>query len=297
MRVLIAGCGYVGLPLGARLAAEGHEVFGIRRNAGALVQLINAGIQPIRADITKRDDLERLPVPFDWVVNCVASSGGGPDDYRWIYLQGTRNLIERLEKNPPSKFVYTSSTSVYGQQDGSIVDETSPATPVAETARVLVETENVLLDHARQTGFPAVILRVAGIYGPGRGYWFRQFVDGEARIEGQGERVLNMIHRDDVVGVVRAALEHGRPDEIYNAADDEPVTQLAFFKWLAAELGRPLPRSAPEDSPTRKRGITNKRVSNRKLKAQLGYQFTFPDFRAGYAEEIARLNPAPRREA
>ena len=86
-----------------------------------------------------------------------------------------------------------------------------------------------------------MILRVAGIYGPGRGHWFKQFLRGEARIEGDGSRWLNMIHRDDVVGVIIAALERGKPGEIYNAADNEPVTQLKFFEWLAAELKRPLP--------------------------------------------------------
>ncbi len=138
-----------------------------------------------------------------------------------MYLQGTRNLIEWLGAAPLKKFVYTSSTSVYGQNDGSVVKESSPTEPAAETGKILVETERVLLAAARKeiprpvdelctpespgkdgplttalspsegergntrppsdnprfvgTGFPAVILRLAGIYGPGRGYWFKQY--------------------------------------------------------------------------------------------------------------------------
>ena len=103
-------------------------------------------------------------------MNCVASGGGGAEEYRQVYLQGTRNLIEWLAPQPPKKFVYTSSTSVYGQNDGSLVKENSPTEPLAATAQVLVETERVLLDAARRKEFPAVILRVAGIYGPDRGY-------------------------------------------------------------------------------------------------------------------------------
>ncbi len=99
--------------------------------------------------------------------------------------------------------------------------------------------------------FPAVILRVAGIYGPGRGYLLKQFLRGEARIEGDGSRFLNMIHRDDLIGVILAALERGAPGGIYNAADNEPVSQRQFFEWLAAELKRPLPPAVAAEADSR----------------------------------------------
>jgi len=93
-----------------------------------------------------------------------------------------------------------------------------------------------------------------------------------------------------VIGCIIAALERGRPGEIYNAVDDEPVTQRDFFAWLAAKLNRPMPPSAPEDAEmSRKRGVTNKRLSNRKLKAELGYAFRYPTFREGYGAEIKLL--------
>jgi nucleoside-diphosphate-sugar epimerase len=297
VRVLIIGCGYVGLPLGAELALRCHEVFGLRRNRSAAAELENAGIKPLFADITKSGELANLPRDFDWVVNCVASSGGGADEYRSVYLQGMRNVIEWLApakeirpRNAGSpRFVYTNSTSVYAQNDGSVVDEASPTKPTAETAQILLETERALLTAAHQRNFPAMILRVAAIYGPGRGYWFKQFVNGEARLEGKGERILNMIHRDDVVGCIIAALENGTPDNIYNAVDDEPVSQFDFFSWLATNLGRPMPDSASENAEaTRKRGATNKMVSNRKLKTDLGYRFKYPTYRDGYTAEVQR---------
>ena len=292
MRVLIVGCGYVGLPLGMELVRLGHEVSGLRRNASAEAGLKAAGIQPLVADITKPETLAALPQNFDWVVNCVAS-GGGADDYRQVYLQGTRNLIEWLGPNPPKKFVYTSSTSVYGQTDGSQVKEFSPAEPLVETAKVLLETEKALLAAVAERKFPTVILRVAGIYGPDRGHWFKQFLKNEARMEGDGSRFLNMIHRDDLIGCIIAALKNGRAGEIYNAADDEPVSQLHFFQWLAQALDKPLPPSEPDNSvENRKRGVTNKRVLNRKLKMELGHQFKYPNFRKGYSAELLRLDRA-----
>jgi nucleoside-diphosphate-sugar epimerase len=295
MRVLIVGCGYVGLPLGAELARRGHEVFGLRRDPASERELKNAGIRPLFADISNRATLEKLPRDFDWVVNCAACGGGGEEAYRQTYLEGNRNLRAWLAGSPLQKYVYTSSTSVYAQNDGSLVMESSRTDPVAPTAKVLVEAEKLLLAAAAQN-FPAVILRVAGIYGPGRGHALKQFLNGEARIEGDGSRRFNMIHRTDLIGVIIAALERGVPGEIYNAVDNEPVTQLSFFSWLAAELNRPLPPAVPADAAAwRKRGVTNKRVGNAKLRSDLGYEFQFPDFRSGYIAEIAPIAASPGR--
>ncbi len=291
MRVLIVGCGYVGLPVGAELARLGHEVFGLRRNRVAEAELQAAGIALLTGDVTQPEDLRKLPGPFDWVVNTVASTRGGAEEYREVYLEGTRHLIEWLQASPPKKFVYTSSTSVYAQDDGSLVKESSTTEPVNATSRVLLETEALLLCAAREQNFPAVILRVAGIYGPDRGHAFKQFLLNEARIAGDGRRWLNMIHRDDVVGAIIAALASGRPGEIYNAVDDEPVPQIHFFRWLAETLGKGMPPFAPE-AEDRKRGLTNKKVSNRKLTMEMGYQFKYPTFRQGYTAEILRLDRA-----
>lgn len=306
MKCLVVGSGYVGLPLGQELVRLGQEVFGLRRNASAEAGLKAAGIKPLIADITRPETLAKLPCEFEWVVNCVASRGGSAEDYRQIYLQGTRHLMEWLAPSPPKKFVYTSSTSVYGQTDGSQVKETSPTEPMTETAKVLLETERVLLGTGGSRGSPqsgtvcslhptgpGIILRVAGIYGPERGHGFQQFLKNEARMEGDGSRFLNMIHRDDVIGCIITALKNGRAGEIYNAVDDEPVSQMNFFQWLAEELGKDLPPSVPANfDEYRKRGVTNKRVSNRKLKMELGYQFKYPNFRQGYTAEILRLERA-----
>jgi nucleoside-diphosphate-sugar epimerase len=293
MRVLIIGTGYVGLPLAAELARRGHDVSGMRRDASGSPALTAAGVRPLIADITRPEELAKFPFDFDWVVNCVASGGGGAEEYRQVYLDGMRNVVEwtatRRRDGPRPRLVYTSSTSVYGQNDGSVVDEKSSTEPMTETGRVLLETERTLLEAAQIRNFSGIILRVAGIYGPERGYWFKQFLNDEARMEGKGDRFLNMIHRDDVIGCIIAALERGTNGEIYNAVDDEPVSQFDFFSWLATSLGKPMPEAVAENAEaTRKRGITNKQISNRKLKTQLGYSFRYPSFREGYAVAIQK---------
>ena len=297
MRVLVVGCGYVGTPIGAELVRQGHEVYGVRRSNSSQGDLESHGITPIAADITDPETMAALPRPVDWVIHCVSATGGGTEEYRRTYIDGTRNLLDWLKDEPPRKFVYTSSTSVYGQNDGSLVDETSPTVPTVETAKLLVEAERIILEASQHRGFPGVILRLAGIYGLGRGYWLKQFLSGEARLEGDGGRMLNMIHRDDVVGAVLAALKNGRPGEVYNAVDDEPASQRALFEWLAQKLDRSIPPAVPFDPAAgRKRGITNQRVSNGRLKAELGYRFKYPTFREGFSAELEQRSPLSPRE-
>ena len=295
MRVLIIGCGYIGASLGAALARRGHEVAGVRRGTSQDNDLQAVGIRPVHADITRAGDLRILSGPFDWIVNCVSTGGGRAEDYRRVYLEGMRNLLAWLADHPPQRLVYTSSTSVYGQTDGSEVDEGSPTEPNSETGRILLETERTLLEFAQKDKWPAVILRLSAIYGPGRGYWLQRALRGEWPTETDTGRFLNQIHRDDVVGCIEAALQQGRSGSVYNATDDEPVSQSELVRWLSERLGRAAP-AEPESGArgASGRGASNKRVSNRKLKEELGYRFAFPTFREGYEVELGRIRPPDR---
>jgi nucleoside-diphosphate-sugar epimerase len=285
MRALIVGCGYVGVPLGAELVRRGHEVWGIRRTESGAQELKGAGIRPLVLDLLKLEELNGIPGPFDWVVNLVSAGQGGVEAYRQVYFQGTRNLLEYFGKQPPRRLVYTSSTGVYSQTDGSAVKEDHETLANTETNQVLIDTEKLLLEAHQSTRFPAIILRVAGIYGPGRCHYLRQFVNNAVKIERHGQRHLNMIHRDDLLGVIIAALESGRGGNVYNAVD--------FFRWLAETLGKWMPPyETPEEMAARQRGWSNKKVLNRKLKMELGYQFKHATFREGYTVEIRRLEDA-----
>lgn len=290
MKALIVGCGYVGLELGRQLREAGHEVWGMRRSDEGAREMEAAGIRAIVGDVSE-DGLARAEGNFDWVANAVSSSKGGVEDYRRVYLEGNRKLVPWARERGVKKLVYTSSTSVYGQTDGSAVKEHSPAEPASETGKILVEAEKVLLEAA--PAVPSVVLRVAGIYGPGRGHLFKQFLKSEATIPGKGERIINMIHRDDVARAVIAAFKNGRAGEIYNVVDDEPVAMVHFFRWLAETLGKWMPPFGPEESEgDRKRAITNKKVQNRRMKVELGVVLKFPTYRQGYTAEIRRLEEA-----
>ena len=284
---MIVGCGYVGLELGRRLVAAGHRVAGVRRTAVGAAELRAAGIEPIVADVTRAADLRPLAGRFDWIANCVSSSGGGVAEYREVYLGGMHRLVEAFSGTGVKAFAYTSSTSVYGQTDGDWVDEESATEPSSETSQVLVETERVLRA-AAGPAFPAMVVRVAGIYGPERGHLFRQFLRGEARSGPGDSRWMNMIHRDDVAGAIEACLGRGVAGRVYNACDDEPVTRGEFLRWLAGKTGRPFPeRADAEPAGYRKRGETDKRVSNRRLRSETDWSPRYPTYREGYAVMLA----------
>lgn len=296
MRVLIIGCGYVGMPLGAELAARGHDVCGICRTSERIREISSSGVHPIVTDVTQPTAFQSIEPEFDWIVNTLSSSKGGIEEYRSVYLEGTQRILQWLmgRAAPRTKrYVYTSSTSVYAQMDGSIVTEESPTEPQSETSRILIEAENLLRHATRINNFPAVILRVAGIYGPGRGHLFQQYLRGEASIAGDGSRIINMVHREDVIRAIIAALESGQSGEIYNVTDDEPVTQREFFNWLSSQLHLPIPPVMDDGkSPHRKRTVTNKRISNEKLRLALSCELKYSTFRQGYSAEIARLQAA-----
>ncbi|HTI71152.1 MAG TPA: SDR family oxidoreductase [Candidatus Limnocylindria bacterium] len=295
VRTLIVGCGYLGLAVAKRLVAGGHQVFGLRRSPDGSSDLLQEGITPLVADIATSSTLAPLPRDFEWVVNTVSSSKGGAEEYRQVYLTGTRNLGLWLRDQPLAKYVYTSSTSVYGQTDGSEVTESSPTTPKGETSQLLVETESMLFQRAREGGFPAIVLRLSGIYGPGRGHLFHQFVAGLATLSGDGSRLLNMIHRDDAATAIVATLERGQAGEAYNVTDNFPVSQREFLEFLASSLNRPLPPAVTEPATGRKRAVTHKRVSNAKLRESLGWSPQYPTYREGYADEITQALRAENR--
>ncbi len=282
-RVLIAGCGYVGTATADLFHAAGWEVEGWTHSPESAAQL-RAKPYTIRAvDIAAKEAVEKAATEFGAVVHCASSGGGGAESYRRVYFEGATNLFAALR---PSVFVFTSSTSVYAQTDGEWVDETSPAEPQHETGRILRETEELV----RQNN--GLVARLAGIYGPGRSALLRKFLSGEARIEASGARFLNQSHRDDIAAalfhLVAAGAENLATPAIFNVADDQPITQRDAYVWLATKLHRPLPEITARAE--RKRGASNKRVSNRKLRA-LGWEPRFPTFASGMEQSVLPALP------
>ncbi len=273
---LIAGCGYIGSALGDYLHRQGHAVTGLTRSPDSARLLSESHGWPVRAaDLTDPGALGAIGDSFDAVVHCASSGRGGAEAYRAVFLDGLKHLSTAF---PGIPIVFTSSTSVYGQTDGSLVHENSPTEPDRETGLILLAAEQFVM----RLGGTA--LRLAGLYGPGRSVYLTKLLDGTARIEtGAVNRLLNQIHRDDAVSAIATVLASPRETvsgQVFNVVDDTPLTQRECYEGLARHFGLPVPAEAPPNLE-RKRAWTHKRVDNARLKS-LGWSPRYP----GYLEAV-----------
>jgi len=282
--LLVAGCGYVGTELALIAHRLGWQVTGWTYSEESARELQKVGIPSSLCDLSDPDSVNRAASSIGTpaaIVHCASSGRGGAEAYEAVYHQGMRNLAEAFQH---SHLVFTSSTSVYAQTDGSEVDETSETKPPRETGRLLLKAEEVALDAGGS------VVRLAGIYGPGRSVLIKRLLAEEATLDGDGDKHINQIHRDDAA----AALWHvaGNPlrREIFNASDSAPMTQREIYQKLCGVLKRPLPPSMPPDL-NRKRGWTDKRVSNAKL-LNAGWQPAFPVF-IDWAANVLRGQQEP----
>lgn len=268
-RVLVAGCGYLGLTVARHLHAAGWEVEALTREPASAAVLRGEPFPVTACDLGDRAALARLG-RFDAVIHTASSGHGGPEAYRRVFVEGSRNLLAAVR---PERFIFTGSTSVYAQGDGSLVTETSPTEPLRETGRLLLEAEALVLAAG------GTVARLAGLYGPGRWVLLSKFLSGEARLEGDGGRWINQIHRADAASALFFLL--AAAPGVYNVADGHPVTQREIYAAFAGHFQRPMPPSAPPDVQ-RKRGWSSKRVGNGKL-IGLGWTAMYPSFREALA--------------
>lgn len=276
--VLVLGNGYLGSFLGDLLNANGCRVWMASKNGTGDCH---------EADLGSRQSIEelssRLPGSPDFIVHCASSSRGGPDAYHDVFVGGINHLVDAF---PGARVILTSSTSVYPQVDGEVVDESSSANPDRQTGQFLREAEEILL------GAGGIVLRLAGIYGPSRSVHLSRMIEGTATIEsGEVSRCLNQIHRDDAAGAIVHLIESNPfpGGEIFNVADDSPISQRECYESLAEILGKPVPPEAPPDM-NRKRAWTHKQVSNEKLRST-GWIPQFPSFLEAVQED-ERLLPS-----
>lgn len=288
-RLLVAGCGSLGTRIALLAATRGATVFGLRRHAAQL----RAPIEPIAGDLVRGDFA--VPAALDAVVLSVAP---GPEAraaktpqeraavYEQTYLASARGLVDALRRAHarPRRIVFTSSTGVYGADDGSAVDEDTPPQPSEATGRVLLATEELLAN----SGFPATALRLGGIYGPGRTRLVEQVLNGEAHYGVAPPRFTNRIHVDDAAAAVVHLLELADAPAVVCGVDDACVTEGEVLVWLARRLGALEPRPLPGRSPHG----GGKRVSNARLRAS-GFNFAYPTYRDGYEALIAELGDGP----
>jgi nucleoside-diphosphate-sugar epimerase len=267
--VLIAGHGYLGRAAANLFVQRGWSVEAWARSAGSVEQDPGGHHSVYAVDLTNRSAVARAGGDFDLVVHCASTRGGEVADYRSVYFDGARNLLERFET---SRVLLAGSTSVYAQKDGQWVTEQSPAQPEHERGKILRETEELVLER------DGIVLRLGGIYGPGRSYVVERFVSGNAVIDPEADRYINQIHRDDAAAALLLLASEGSSvnSEVFNVTDDQPILQSDCYRWLAKRLNRPLPPTGTAVLSD-KRGRSNKRVSNRKLRG-LKWSPSFPTF-------------------
>jgi nucleoside-diphosphate-sugar epimerase len=270
MHLLLIGNGY----LGQAITRE------FRENGGLVSAVTLSGEEgSIRCDVGLAGDVKQLP-QADFIIHCAASGRGGVAAYQHVYVDGCRNLCDAF---PGTPLLFTSSTSVYAQTDGSTVTETSPAIPDRETGALLLEAERITLASG------GLVTRLAGIYGPGRSMILKKFLSGDAVIEEDGRRIINQIHRDDAARAI-FHLANCKPQlrgEIFNLCDSTPLAQATLYQALSGQFSQPLPPSGPRDLD-RKRGWTHKLVSNAKLKDH-GWNPQFSSFLEAAVQVAATL--------
>ncbi len=283
-RILVAGCGYVGERAADLLHEAGWIVEGWTASQESAARLNDKPYRVRAVNIADVSAVSEMRSDFGAVVHCASSGGGGVEEYRRTYYEGAINLIKTF---PAATLLLTSSTSVYAQRDGSWVDETSATEPSRETAKILIETEMITLAHK------GIVARLAGIYGPGRSFFLRRFLAGEANVDLTNERYVNQVHRDDIATALILLLSHYEPlrqgatageRNIFNVVDNRPFLTREIYEWLATHLSMPA-ISSGTDNAYGKRGESNKRVSNRKLRA-LGWGPKYPTFEEGMATSV-----------
>lgn len=287
MHVVVAGAGWLGSALARELAAAGHRVTAVRRGASAADALRAPGIEPLAVDLAAPDAGGRLPLDVDAIVACQSASGDGTEAYRQAYVEANRALLAAARRaGRPVAYVYTGSTGVFGQRDGSEVDEETPPAPASPASEVLAEAERLVLG-AAGPDLRAMVLRLSGLYGPGR-TWPLDRVRAGLMALGPGDGAwMNLCHRDDAVASIVAALARGRPGGVYHASDAEPVRRRALISWVAAHLGIDPPR-LPEGA--RAPAMPDRRVRAERTRAELGIALRYPTFREGLA---AAVSPGP----
>lgn len=293
MRTAIVGCGYLGLELARQLAASDHDVIGVRRSASGVDDIREVGASAVQADVTDQDTLSAIP-DVDAIVYAASAGGRGAGNARDVYVTGMANVVDHFAQRSsrPDRFIYTSSTGVYGDHDGEWVDETTPIDRTTDRTKTLAEAESVALKRTASGGIDGTVVRLGGIYGPDR-YPVTRYLEGPV-VEGY----LNLIHRDDAAGAIRFLLEEDvARGEVVLLVDDEPLSRGEFADWLADQCNREPPekqtvteRVATGDlsKGARARIEADKRCSNALLR-QLGFEFAYPTAREGMRPALDEL--------
>jgi len=269
-RILLAGCGDLGLRVAARLLAQGDEVWALRRRPPPGSP---PGLRWLGADLTAPHTLAGLPAGITRLVYLPAPEARDKAAYRALFVDGLRLLLEALDGRALRQVLLVSSSAVYGEHDGDWVDEATPPAPPGFNGALLLEAEQWL---AAQP-VPSTVLRLAGLYGPGRLHLVERLRAGAVRVPREAPHWANRIHVDDAAAAIVHLLRLPTTEPLYLGVDDTPLPLDELYDFLAQLVDAPLPAEGPP--PT---GVGSKRLSNARLRAS-GWAPQWPDARDGYA--------------
>lgn len=286
MSKLIVGCGYLGSRVARRWREAGHEVFVVTRDDEHARRFAQDGYRPIVADVLRPASLVGLP-DAETVLYAVGYDRAAGVSIQQVFAAGLQSLLDALP-GEPAKIIYISSTGVYGQSRGETVDEESATKPKREGGRACLAAERVLATH--RLGSRALVLRMAGLYGPGRIPLAGEIRSGRP-IAAPADGYLNLIHLHDAASTVVAADQRAVPPRTYVVSDGHPVERRRYYEELARLLGAPSPSFAPPvDSAANLRAASDKRVANARMLGELGVQLAFPSYREGLAAIVTAEN-------
>jgi nucleoside-diphosphate-sugar epimerase len=273
MRIkLIVGCGYLGSRIAALWREQGHRVIATTRRPARAEELARLGMEPIVCDVLDPGSLTQLPI-VDGVLHCVGLDRAAGVSMCRVYVDGLANVLDALPGEP--RFVYVSSTSVYGQVSGGEVDEEAITQPLDESGAVVREAEGLL----RRRRPDAVLLRFAGIYGPGRLLRRAATLRAGEAIATDPEGWLNLIQVEDGARIAVAAEERAAPGTLFNVSDGHPVRRREFYGRLAELLDAPLPRF------TAGQERNNRRIVSKRLHL-LGVELRYPSYCEGLLASV-----------
>lgn len=270
LRILIAGCGDVGTALSIQLSDQGHSVYGLRRS----IKTLPDSITPIAADLYDTKTLKNLP-EIDILVYCAAPSRGVKDAYQRTYIDGFSNLLQALPCAPKHCF-FTSSTSVYAQDNHQWIDESSETLPISEKGKLMLCAEQ----QVQALSLQSTIIRFSGIYGPGREHLINQVKSGKG-LKNNKLQYSNRIHRADCASIINhlinLLIKNVKIAPLYLASDNLPTPISEVMSWLAQQT-----KTTASDFSI-ERNTPSKRCDNKQL-LDTGYSFLYPNYKLGYQE-------------
>lgn len=275
---LIVGCGYVGRRVARRWIAEGDKVWGLVRSADRATQLQAEQIRPIVADVTDPGSLADLP-PVQTVLYSVGYDPQSGRSRHDVYVRGLSHALAALP-DTIERLVFLSSTGVYQESSASWITEETPAQPTRDAGRTFLAAEQLL--GASRFGPKSIVLRAAGIYGPGRIVRRADIIAGRP-IATPAAGCLNLIHVDDLAEVVVEVERQVSPPRMYLVSDGHPVTREQYYAYLAELLSAAPPRfvEPPAEIAAQQRGAGSKRICNTRLLSDLNLRLIYPDYREG----------------